>query len=215
LNFTSRSIYAARNEIATSIAGTWFPPTNEFVAFLGGVKKWPVTEKGRAAMAQEDPKATTQKDCIPIGAPALMFYPVANTITVERDRVVMRVDWMESGRTIFLDGRRHPPAGDTFLHGHSVGRWEGDTLVVETTNFGEHPMGLSMALPSGPRKRLIERFRLGQDGRVLNYSGVIEDPEYLARPVEWSGQWLYRPNMPHSNEKCDVEVARRFLSDFK
>jgi hypothetical protein len=46
-------------------------------------------------------------------------------------------------------------------------------------------------------------------------SGVIEDPVYLARPVEWSGQWMYRPNMPHSNEKCDLQVAHKFLSEAK
>ena len=211
LNIASRSIYTARNEIATSIAGTWFSPRTEFNAFLGGARNWPVTEKGKAAMANVDPKATTQKDCIPIGAPALMFYPVANTITVQRDRVVMKVDWMDSERIIYLDGRKHPPAGETFLHGHSVGRWEGDTLVVETTNFKEHPMGLSTSLPSSTRKRLTERFGLSQDSKSLIYSGVIEDPVYLARPVEWSGQWLYRPNMPHANEKCDIDVAHKFL----
>ena len=214
LNINSRTIYAARNEVATSIAGTWFSPSTEFYAFLGGAPKWPFTEKGKAALAAFDPKATTQKDCIPVGAPTLMFYPVANTITVRPDRVVMKVDWMDAERTIFLDGRKHPPAGETSLHGHSVGRWEGDTLVAETTNFKEHPMGLSTTLPSSAQKRLVERFRLSQDRKGLNYSGTMEDPVYLARPVEWSGQWQYRPNMPHSNEKCDVEVARRFLTDF-
>jgi Family of unknown function (DUF6152) len=214
LNINSRTIYAARNDVATSIAGTWFSPSTEFYGFLGGAPKWPFTDKGRAALAAFDPKATTQKDCIPVGAPTLMFYPVANTITVQRDRVVMKVDWMDAERTIFLDGRRHPPASETSLHGHSVGRWEGDTLVAETTNFSEHPMGLSTTLPSSTRKRLIERFRLSQDRKGLSYSGTMEDPVYLARPVEWSGQWQYRPNMPHSNEKCDIEVARRFLRDF-
>jgi Family of unknown function (DUF6152) len=214
LNIASRSIYAARNETATSIAGTWFAPRAEFNAFLGGARNWPVTEKGKAAMAANvDPKATTQKDCIPIGAPAVMFYPVANTITVQSDRVVMKVDWMDAERTIYLDGRKHPPARETFLHGHSVGRWESDTLVVETANFKEHPMGLSASLPSSTQKRLTERFRLSPDHKNLIYSGVIEDPVYLARPVEWSGQWEYRPNMPHSNEKCDLEVARKFLRD--
>jgi hypothetical protein len=138
---------------------------------------------------------------------------VANTISVQRDRVVMKVDWLDSERIIYLDGRKHPPASETFLHGHSVGRWEGDTLIVETTNFKEHPMGLSTSLPSSTRKRLTERFGLAQDRKSLIYSGVIEDPVYLTRPVEWSGQWLYRPNMPHSNEKCDIEVARKFLRD--
>jgi len=212
LNIASRSIYAGRNEVATSIAGTWFSPRNEFNAFLGGARNWPVTDKGKAAMAANaDPKATTQKDCIPVGAPALMFYPVANTVTVQRDRVVMKVDWLDSERTIYLDGRKHPPASETSLLGHSVGRWEGNTLVVETTNFKEHPMGFSNSLPSSTRKRLTERFGLSQDGKSLIYSGVMEDPEYLAKTVEWSGQWLYRPNMPHSNEKCDLEVARKFL----
>ena len=214
LNINSRSVYAAKNDVATSIAGTWFSPQNEFYGFMGGLKSWPLTEKGKAALANVDPKATTQKDCIPVGAPTLMFYPVANTITVQRDRVVMKIDWMESERTIFLDGRRHPPANETFLHGHSVGRWEGDTLVVETTNFTDHPMGLTTTFPSSTRKRLTERFRLGPDGKSLSYSGVVEDPVFLSRPVEWSGQWQYRPNMRHSNEKCDLEVARKFLKDF-
>jgi hypothetical protein len=74
-------------------------------------------------------------------------------------------------------------------------------------------MGLSNALPSSALKRLIERFGLDQDGKNLIYSGVIEDPVYLVRPVEWSGHWQYRPRMPHSNEKCDINVARKFLND--
>jgi len=215
LNIASRSVYAGKTETATTIAGTWFAPRTEFTGFLGGVSKWPVTDKGIAAMATVGPTSTTQKDCIPVGVPALMFYPVANTITVQRDRVVMKVDWMDAERVVYLDGRPHPPATDTSLLGHSVGRFEGGTLVVETTNFTDHPMGLSMSLPSSARKRVTERFRVGPDGKSLIYSGAIEDPVYLTRPVEWSGQWLYRPNMPHSNEKCDVEVARKFLDDLK
>jgi hypothetical protein len=214
LNIASRSVYAPRNEVATSIAGTWFPPRTEFNGFLGGARKWEVTEKGKAAMSVVDPKATTQKDCIPIGIPALMFYPVANTITVQRDRVVVKVDWMDSERVIYLDGRKHPAESETSLLGHSVGRWEGNTLVVETTNFREHMMGLSTSLPSSTRKKVTERFSLAQDGKTLVYSGVVEDPVYLAKPVEWTGKFEYRPNMPHSNEKCDLEVARKFLGDF-
>jgi hypothetical protein len=216
LNISSRSVYAPSGDVASTIAGTWFSPMREFTGFLGSARNWSVTDKGKAAMAATaaDPRATTQKDCIPIGAPGVMFYPVANTITVQKDRVVMDVDWMESERTIFLDGRRHPPASQTFLHGHSVGRWEGDTLVVETTNFREHAMGNSTSLPGSTQKRLVERFRVSDDRKSLVYSGVIEDPVYLAKPVEWTGRWEYRPRMPHSNEKCDVEVARRFLGDF-
>jgi uncharacterized protein DUF6152 len=214
LNIASRSIYEAnKNKTATSIAGTWFSPRTEFNAFLGSSRNWSLTEKGKAAAASADPTVTTQKDCVPIGAPALMFYPVANTIDVQRDRVVMTIDWMESERVVYLDGRKHPPAAQTSLQGHSVGRWEGKTLVVETANFKEHPNGLSMTLPGSAQKRLTEKLTLGEDGRSLLYSGTIEDPVYLAQPVQWSGKWEYRPTMPHSNQKCDVEVARKYLRD--
>lgn len=213
LNISSRSIYEAGGAATDTIAGTWFSPRTEFFAFLGGAGRWPVTQRGREAMQNVDPTATPQKDCIPIAAPGLMFYPVASTITVEEDRVLMDVDWMETERVVYLDGRGHPPAGETFLHGHSVGHWEDGALVVDTANYSAHPMGLSTSLPGSTQKHLVERFEVSEDGRELVYSGTMEDPEYLTEPVQWSGRWLYRPRMQHSNEQCDVEVARRFLDD--
>jgi hypothetical protein len=207
LNIASRSIYVKNDATATSIAGTWFSPT------LGGfrVPQNAVSDQGKAAMAKAGPTTTTQKDCVPIGEPFVMFYPVANTITVAKDRVTMKVDWMDTERIVYLDGRQHPPATQTFLHGHSTGKWEGDTLVVETTNFKEHENGLSTALPSSTQKKLIERLRVAPDGKNLLYSGTVEDPVYLTQPVEWNGRWEYRPTMQHSNEKCDLDVARKFL----
>jgi hypothetical protein len=214
LNIGSRSVYETKNAApATSIAGMWFAPRTGFNGFLGGTRRWSLTDQGKAASAKVDPKATTQKDCIPIGAPALMFYPVANSITVQKDKVVIKTDWMDSERVVYLDGRKHPAPTQTSLLGHSIGHWEDKTLVVETTNFKEHPMGNSTSLPGSTQKKLTERFTLGADSKTLSYSGTLEDPVYLAAPVEFSGQWEYRPTMPFSNQKCDVQIARRFLED--
>src|SRR5262245_30744660 len=77
----SRSVYATKNEVATTIAGTWFSPYSAFSAFGAAVRNWPLTDAGKAAVASFDPRATAQKDCIPVGVPNLMFYPVADTIT--------------------------------------------------------------------------------------------------------------------------------------
>jgi hypothetical protein len=162
-----------------------------------------------------DGKSTTQKDCIPIGLPATTFYPVATTIDVQKDKVIIRTDWMDTTRTVYLDGKHpHPPASQKFLHGHSIGHWEGKTLVVETTNFTEHPMGLSTGVPSSDQKKLIEKFSLGEDGKSLIYAGTIDDPKYLTQTAQWSGRLEYRPGMPQSNQKCNVEVARKFLKDY-
>ena len=216
LNIASRSVYESRTATATSIAGTWFSPRTQFTAFLGGTDRWALTDKGRAASASADERTKNAlRNCIPVGAPALMFYPVANTITVQRDRVVMKVDWMDSERTIHLDGRAHPAAGQTFLQGHSVGRWDGKALVVDTTNFGDHPMGLSLSMPASTQKRLTERFAISEDGKSLVYSGTLDDPVYLAKPIDWSGTWEYRPTMKPSNQKCDIGVASKFLAQGK
>jgi hypothetical protein len=216
LNIASRSVYESKSATATSIAGTWFSPRSQFTGFLGGAGRWALTDKGRAAAANADERTKNAlKNCIPVGAPALMFYPVANVITVQRGRVVMKVDWMDSERTIYLDGRAHPSPAETSLQGHSLGRWEGKTLVAETTNFTDHPMGLSLSMPASTQKKLIERFALGEDGKTLLYSGTLEDPVYLAKPVQWSGSWEYRPAMKPSGQKCDIGVASRFLAQEK
>jgi hypothetical protein len=213
LHIGSRSIYEESTETATSIAGTWFSPRTSFFAILGSAGQWPTTEKGKAAVAAASGAATPQKDCIPLGEPALMFYPVATTIEVFEDRVEMKIDWLDSERTVWLDGRAHPAATETSLHGHSVGHFEGEALVVDTTNFSANPIGLSTSLPSGTGKHLVERFEVSEDGKELVYSGRVEDPEYLAEAVEWSGTWLYRPGMQHSNERCDLSTAQKFLDD--
>jgi len=213
LNISSRSIYESRDETANSLEGTWFSERQSFFAFLGSARTWKLTQRGSEAMANTDPLATPQKDCIPLAAPALMFYPVANTITVEEDQIVLDVDWMDSRRVVYMDGRNHPDSSASFLHGHSIGTWDGEVLVIDTTNFAEHPMGLATNLPGGRGKHLTERLKLNEDGKAITYSGVIVDDEYLAEPVQWSGEWVYRPNMEHSNEECDLAVARRFLAD--
>ena len=217
LNIASRGVEEAKTSTAataSTIAGTWFAPRSEFGGFLGRTGTWALTDKGKAAAASgAGARNASLTNCVPLGAPALMLYPVANTITVQKDRVVMKIDWMDSERVVYTDGRKHPPASDTFLQGHSVGRFEGTTLVVETTNFKDNAMGLSMALPGSTQKRLTERFALGEDRKSLVYSGVLEDPVYLSQPVQWSSKLEYRPTMVHSNQKCDPEVARRFLSE--
>lgn len=211
LNIRSRSNYQTGDASATSIAGTWFSERDSFFAFLENANDWPLTPRGSSAMAATDPLATPQKDCIPLAPPALMFYPVVNTIGIENDRVTLDVDWMDSRRIVYLDGRSHPDPGTTFPHGHSIGRWDGDALVIDTRNFSEHPMGLSMNLPGSTGKHLTERLELNEDGTAITYSGTIVDDEYLSEPVRWSGHWVYRPDMERANEQCDLDVARRFL----
>jgi hypothetical protein len=70
-------------------------------------------------------------------------------------------------------------------------------------------------MPSGEGKHLIERFALSPDGKSMNYSFVLEDPEYLVRPVSGGGQMSYRPDLKFGGVECDLELAKRFFRELQ
>ena len=152
-------------------------------------------------------------ECIPVGAPTLMVYPVVTTIDVSDEEVVFNIDWMTSDRVVHLDMDAHPDDLEPTLHGHSIGHWEGDTLVVDTVGFTPHREGLAFGLPSGEGKHLVERFTVNEDGRHLDYEVTLEDPEYLVEPATYASQWEYRPELEPTGEACDLDVAQRFLEE--
>jgi hypothetical protein len=212
LYIAGRSVRPVVDAEAASIAGTWFSPLSAFTG-LGAARRssWTLTEAGQAAIDSYD--GTTQAvhaQCIPVGAPALMVYPVASVVTVEVDQVIFDIDWMSSRRVVHLDSE-HPVELEPSLQGHSIGRWEGETLVVDTVGFTPHREGLGFGLASGAGKHLVERFTLGEDNKHLDYEVTVEDPEFVVGQGRYGAQWDYRPDLMPTGEVCDLEIAQRFL----
>jgi hypothetical protein len=108
-------------------------------------------------------------------------------------------------------GATHDGA-EASVHGHSIGRWDGGTLVVDTAQFAPHRLGNGAGLPSGARKHLVERFALNAAGG-LDYSFELEDPEFLKQRVTGTTQWLYRPDVEYVATPCDRDNAKRFLAE--
>lgn len=210
LNIGAQSLLEPEPASATSIEGTWFAPIGPFRGFVRSQGSWPLTDKARAERSQWTIDQASYADCVPVTAPTLMIYPVASTVEIDADTVVFYVDWMTSRRVVYLDGRGHPENAEPTLHGHSIGHWEGDTLVVDTVNYAAHSEGLTMGVGSGPRKHTVERFSLAEDGRHMNYSVVVEDPDYLTEPLTHSSQLEYRPDLEPTRLACDVEAAQRY-----
>ncbi len=210
LNIGAPSLRERADRLATSIEGTWFAPLVPFRGFVRSQGSWPLTEKARAEKAQWTIDQASYADCVPVTAPTLMIYPVTSTVEVNDDTVVFYVDWMTSRRVVYLDGRGHPENAEPTLHGHSIGHWEGDTLVVDTVNYAAHSEGLTMGVGSGPRKHTVERFSLAEDGRHMNYEVVVEDPDYLTEPLTHSSQLEYRPDLEPTHLACDLEAAQRY-----
>ncbi len=117
------------------------------------------------------------------------FYNNNYTIVQTKDYVMIMTEMVHDARIIRLGATRHLPPQVRPWFGDSIGRWEGDTLVVETTNI--HPTQLAETSPLGPYRgasdqlKVTERFtRTGPD--VLLYKFTVEDPSALTAP--YSGE---------------------------
>jgi hypothetical protein len=196
---------------ASSLAGTWVPQGTGFGALAVAARAWPLTEAGRAAVeATRDARDASRSACIPFGPPALMSLPSTVQIELTDTTVTFSLDVMDARRVVHLDRSGHPAVLEPSLHGHSFGRWEGSTLVVDTAGYAAHPDGLAFDVPSSASKHIVERFTLAADRKHLDYEAVVEDPEYLAAPVTHRAQWDYRPEQRPSNLPCDSAAASRF-----
>ena len=126
--------------------------------------------RARPAVTWED--RSLFERCVTRGLPRLPGgYNQNLQILQTPDHVVILYEMMREARVIPLDGRSHLPAAVRLWHGDSRGRWEGDTLVVETTNFSPK----NDFRGAGAGLRLVERFtRL--DGDTIDHQVTISDP---------------------------------------
>jgi hypothetical protein len=97
-----------------------------------------------------------------------------------------------SFRVIYMDGRPHPKNLDPEYTGHSIGRWEGDTFVVDTVGFNDGSWIEAEGLPHTEQLHLIERFTR-TDFNTLKYEVTVDDPGAYTKP--WTGGFFLRWNL--------------------
>jgi len=202
-----KAVGEAARVSADGLAGVWDAIRDyEDFTFVRGA----ITARGTAAVAGFDEGQSPVQNCLAFPPPMVTFLPYRTRIAVDQDRIVMRSEYFDVERVIHMDGRGHPNDGARTPAGHSIGRWEGDVLVVDTTLFAEHPIGNWRGLPSGPRKHLVERFEPSADRTQLHITFRVEDPDYLIDPWEGEIVWDYVPDGETLPFDCDPEIARRF-----
>ena len=204
---------APQNFRATSLAGTWSTSVGPtFVSFFTPAVAQLATPAGVAAIADfRDAEANPGLDCVPFASPPYMILPGFRSIELRDDAVLIRGEDAAVERVVHLDVASHDGAAPS-VQGHSIGRWEGGTLVVDTAQFAPHRLGNGAGLPSSAGKHLVERFALNGDGG-LTYSFELEDPEFLENRVTGSTQWIYRPDVEFTATPCDRDNAKRFLAE--
>ena len=202
---------AAITERASSIEGTWGTVFDmEANLQLINTSQLTLTAKGQQALASYiEVTDNPGLNCTPGAPPAVMLIPDIKTIEINDGTVVIRGEFESMTRTVYLNQYSHEGA-EVSLFGHSIGRWEGSTLVIDTTHFSPHRQGNAIGLPSGEQKQLIERLSLNEDGSRINYHYELADGEYLASTVSGEVEWAYRPDLEFVELPCDVENVRKF-----
>ena len=200
---------------ARGLAGRWVPTLESFREVVAAGGATPLNAAGRAAREEElrwiDAPGAGAPVCQRIVPPMLHVFPDLRTIEIADRAVVIRTETngMMQERIIHLDQRAHPAGVEPTAEGHSIGRWEGGTLVIDTVGFAASRIPNLFWVPNTPDLHLVEKLTLAQDRRHLNYEFTVDLPTYLDSPATFHATWDYRPDLEPSDAVCDPESARR------
>ena len=168
-----------------------------------------LNERAVAFQGVFDEAIAPKYDCVPSAMPALPYDPFFMEVVQWPDRVILRYEKDDVLRNVWLDGRELP-LNDYTVQGFSVGRYEGDALIVETSQFVFDITGFDdyNGIPSSQLKTVTERY--WREGEELRMTLTVEDPMFLREPASYTTRWLPAPEGYKLNAyECDAEDARR------
>lgn len=195
------------------ITGNYRPAVDEGLSpiedyEMGDFSGLPLNEAGLEKAREWDPavQLLPENQCNPHSAPYIMRSFLPFQIRYEDGNVVIYHQSFEQVRTIYMDGREHPSNAEPTWMGHSIGWWEGETLVVETTNFKAGYIRTNGA-PHSNQGRLLERYY--RHGDILTYLVILEDPVYLEEPfIDFRGTRHF-PDLELAPYPCEVRPPPR------
>ena len=161
------------------------PPKTPFFDLAFGIKdgvpyqSWAadLVKKRQADFSKDNPDAR----CLPIGALQMIAHPLPKKIVQVPGLLVMLHERNMEFRQIFTDGRPLPADQQPSWNGYSSGKWEGDTLVVQTSGFRDGLWADFGGSPLTDRARMTERYRRPSFGR-LEVDVTLDDPKAYTRP---------------------------------
>jgi len=211
------------NPATDSIEGIWIADRSKLTLYPGGFDGFfraqlTLTAAGAEAQASFDELSAENPESTCIGRPtpamivSTTIFPIQIAFNEADQSIMIRSELYDEERTVYMDGRGHPDPSERFVTGHSIGHWEGDTLIVDTANFIDHRSPYQIGVPSSGQKHVVERYRLGEDGTRIIVDFTLEDSEYLSEPLTHSRELIYSPELEINEFNCDPETTRRFVA---
>ncbi|MDB5460535.1 MAG: hypothetical protein JWO72_2276, partial [Caulobacteraceae bacterium] len=169
----------------------------------------PLTAAGKAALAANAPKvAATKVDpagvdmqaCAPFGPTRIMQQPYPLNILQKGKTVVLSWEHNHAWELIYVDQQDDPKADPSYM-GFSVGRWEGPTLVVDTTHYNDSTFLDDSGLPHSDALKVERRFRKLPGGKGLQIRATVTDPVMYSRP------WTVSVTLPETRGEIEEYVC--------
>jgi Family of unknown function (DUF6152) len=153
-----------------------------------------LTPAGQAAVAAYDPfKDDPTFRCDPVAIRRVWGAPgTPLSVTRDGDRIVLRHEWMDVERIVYLNQHEHPKDGPRSSLGHSIGHFEGDTLVIETGNYSAGVLNQYVEQPGQPTRGLlhsaaltsVERLHFDAPTQRLVVEITLRDPDFFTRDFD-------------------------------
>ena len=185
-------------------------PTEFASGNFGGLKVKPAALAAALKWKAQDDMTITRV-CAPPSIVYSMQGPFPMEIHQATELLVMRLEYYDLVRVIFMDGRGHPSKNAPHTKvGHSIGRWEGDVLVVDTTHLSASTI-TNNGLNHSDNVHMVERFWLSRDQKTLLSTEEFEDPDVLdnrgLRRVAWDRGGANDFIFPY---ECDPSFAANY-----
>lgn len=173
------------------LSGVWMQRAADdtFTKEVPPLQPW--AEERTKANLEAGPDEDPEMKCFPSGMPRIYVHQYPIEILQLPGRVIMFFEYDHFVRPIWTDGRTHPSdheRNDTWM-GHSIGSWEGDTLVVDSVGFNDKTWLDNAGHPHSDALRVVERIRR-VDHDTLQIDFTFDDPKAYTRP--WTGQRVFR-----------------------
>lgn len=142
--------------------------------------------------------------CIPPGMPNANMNPYPIGFTDEGERIRLDIEEWEATRYIDMVSEETPENAPASRLGYSIGRWVGDSLVIETAEMDFEYLD-DEGTPMSDQARIIEQYTVNEDGSRLDYTVAVTDPVNLIGPAVWDAHWTYVPGTVIRPFECEVE----------
>ena len=161
------------------------PPMQPWAA-----EKYKVARQGKPDLYEDGrDELDPSYNCFPPGTPRVFTIPRPFEIRQFPDQVLLLFETDHSVRRIYMDGRGHPEGYPITWMGHSIGKWDGDTLVVDTVGINDKTWLDALGHPHTDALHVVERFRrVNHDTLEIDF--LFDDPKAYTKP--WTGKKVYQ-----------------------